>query len=98
MVNEILSLQNINICNQYDSSITNLYTDFKLNAPSYNKVNSDLKDSSNNLKVCFQNIRGLKGKISQLSNLLYSELPHKLCITEHHLKDLEMDMMSNRIL
>ena len=39
-------------------------------------------------------MRGLKGKISQLSNTLYSELPHFLCITEHHLKDLEIDIMS----
>ena len=39
-------------------------------------------------------MRGLKGKIRQLSNILYSELPHLLCITEHHLKDLEIDMMS----
>jgi hypothetical protein len=39
---------------------------------------------------CFIKTRGL----SQLSNVLYSELPHLLCINEHHLKDLEMAMMS----
>jgi len=94
MVNDIWSLENSNICNQYESSITNIYPACKLNPLSYNKVNSDLKDSSNNPKVYHQNIRGLKGKIRQLSTILYSELPHILCITEHHLKDLEMDMMT----
>jgi len=53
-----------------------------------------LKDSSKNLKVYHQNIRGLKGKLSQLSNILYSELPHLLYITEHHLIDLEIVMKS----
>jgi hypothetical protein len=38
----------------------------------------------------------LRGKQSQLSNILYSELPHIICITgiEHHLKYFEMDMMT----
>ena len=75
MVNEILNVENSNIHKQYDSSITHLYPDFKLNPPSYNKVDSGLRDSSNNLKVYHQNIRGLKGKISSLSNILYSEAP-----------------------
>ena len=86
---DILSLENSNIHNQYDSSITNCYPDFKLNPP-YINVNSTVKDSSNNLKVYHQNIRGLKGKISQLSNILYSELPCLLFITEHYFKDLEI--------
>jgi hypothetical protein len=86
--------ENSNIRNQYDSSTTNFYSDFIFNLPSYDKVNSDLNDSSNNLKVYHQNIRGLRGKLSQLSNILYSELPHITCITEHHLKDFEMDMKS----
>jgi hypothetical protein len=94
MVNDILNLKNSNICYQYDSTTTNFYPDFKLNSPSYYSVNSDLQDNSNNIKVYHQNIRGLKGKISQLSNILYSELPHVLCVTEHHLKDYEMDMMT----
>jgi len=62
MVNDILSLENGTIQNQYDSSTTNLYSDYKLNPPSNSKVNSDFKDSSNNLKVYHQNIRGLRCK------------------------------------
>jgi len=94
MVNDILCLESTNIRNQHGSSTTNFYSDFKLKPPSYNKVNSDFKDSSNNLKVYHQNIRSLSGKLSQLSNILYSELPHIICITEHHLKDFEIDMMT----
>jgi hypothetical protein len=88
MVNDTSSIENSNIQHQYDSSTANFYSYFKFNLPSYNK------DSSNNLKVYHQNIRGLRGKISQLSNILYSELPHTVYITEHHLKDFEMNMMS----
>jgi hypothetical protein len=36
----------------------------------------------------------LRGKLSQLSDILYSELPHIICITEHHLKYFEMDVMT----
>jgi hypothetical protein len=91
---DILSLEDSNIRNQYDSPITNFYPDLKLISPSYINANSSLKDSSSNLKVHYQNTRGLKGKMSQLSNILYSELPHLLCIIQHHLKDLEINMMS----
>jgi len=76
MVKDILSLEDSIICNQYDNSITNFYPDFKLNSPTYIKVNPPLKDRSNNLKVYHQNIRGLKGKISLLPNILYFELSH----------------------
>jgi len=85
-------LENTNIRNQYGSSTTNFYSDFKLNPPSYNKLNFDFKNSSNNLKVYHQSIRSLRVKLSQLSNILYSELPHIICITEHHLKDFEIDI------
>jgi hypothetical protein len=71
-VKDVLNLENSNICNEYDSFITNLYPDFKQNPPKYINVNSALKDSSSNLNVYHQNIIGLKGKINQLSNILYS--------------------------
>ena len=56
MVNDILSPENSNIHNQYDSPSTNFYPDFKLSPPSYYTVNSDLQDNSNNLKVYHQSI------------------------------------------
>ena len=43
MVKDILSLEDTNICNQHDSSITNFYPDFKFYSPSYINVNSPLK-------------------------------------------------------
>jgi hypothetical protein len=92
MVNDISSIENSNIQNQYNSPTFHFYSDFKFNLPSYNY--NDLKVSSNNLKVYHQNVRGLKDKLSQLSNILYSELPHIICINEHHLKDFEMEMVS----
>jgi exonuclease III len=52
------------------------------------------QSSSHNAKVYHQNVRGLKGKLSLLSNFLYSEFPHIVCITEHHLKDQEMNLAS----
>jgi hypothetical protein len=36
----------------------------------------------------------LRGKLSQLSNILYSELPHIICITEQQHKDFEVDTMA----
>ena len=58
MVNDTSSIENSNIQNQYDSSTTNFYSDFKFNLPSYNKVNSDLKDSSNNLSPKHKRLEG----------------------------------------
>jgi hypothetical protein len=92
-VNDISSIENSNIPNQYYSSTANFYSNFKFILPSNNKVNSDLKDRSNNLKVYHQNTRGLRGQLSKLSNILYSKLPHTTCITEQHLKVFEMDIM-----
>jgi hypothetical protein len=91
---EILSLEDSNIRNQHKSSITDIYPDFKLNPPSYIIVNFALKYSSNYLKFYLENIRDLKRKINQAPNVSLSELPRLLCITEHHLRDLEIDMMS----
>jgi exonuclease III len=45
-----------------------------------------------NLEVYHENVRGLKGKLSLLSQFLDSELAHIVCITEHHLKDQDMDL------
>jgi hypothetical protein len=63
MVNDILSLENSNIRNQYDSSTTNFYPDFELNPPSYYTVNSDLQDySTNNLMFYHQTQEAWKEK------------------------------------
>ena len=36
-------------------------------------------------------IRGLKSKVGELSNSLQPDYPHILCLTEHHLKNFEID-------
>jgi hypothetical protein len=59
-----------------------------------NHVNTHEQGSHHNLKVYHQNVRGLKGKQNMLSNFLYFELSHIVCLTEHHLKDQEIKLAS----
>jgi hypothetical protein len=48
------------------------------------------QSTCNFLKV-YQNIRGLFGKTEQLLNSLSYDLPHIICLTEHHLKEYEIN-------
>jgi len=50
-----------------------------------------LINSKNHFKIFHQNIRGLKSKVDKLSNSLFPDYPNILCLTEHHLKDYEID-------
>jgi hypothetical protein len=43
------------------------------------------------LHIYHQNIQGLRGKIDEILNFLYPNFPHILCISEHHLDQLELD-------
>jgi hypothetical protein len=57
-----------------------------------NDTNTDKRTNSKNLfKIFHQNIRGLKSKVDELSNSLYPDYPHIMCLTKHHLKDYEID-------
>jgi len=56
--------------------------------------NTNKQDSLHNLKVYHQNVRGLKDKLNLLSNFFYSEFIHIICLTEHHLKDHEINLVS----
>jgi hypothetical protein len=47
--------------------------------------------SQNYLKIYHQNIYGLKSKINGLLSSLYPNLPHIICISEHHLWCAEID-------
>jgi hypothetical protein len=53
-------------------------------------------NTSNPLKVCHQNIRGLFGRkkknthTQELLCSLLSDPPHKICLIEHHLKEYEI--------
>ena len=55
------------------------------------KPASPLPQHSNN--VFHQNIRGLKSKADELSTSLLPNYPHIICLTEHHLKDYEINMI-----
>jgi hypothetical protein len=59
----------------------------------YHVNNRSLLYSSDNnsLNVYHQNIRGLKGKTSELISSLYPDLTHLLCLTEHHLDYPDID-------
>ena len=46
--------------------------------------------------VYHQNIRGLKDKV-QAFTPIFPEIPHILCLTEHHIKKNEIDMISIEI-
>ena len=48
-------------------------------------------NSKNLFKIFHQNIRGLKSKVDDISNSLRPDYPHILCLTEHHLKNFEVD-------
>jgi hypothetical protein len=57
--------------------------------------NQHLVSNTNNLfKVYCQNIRGLKHKVQEFTTSLFPVLPHILHLTEHHLKEDGIDMIS----
>jgi hypothetical protein len=57
-----------------------------------NKESNKNVNINNLFKIFHQNIRGLKGKINEFMFSVFSELPHINCLTEHHLKDYEIDI------
>jgi len=56
-----------------------------------NTKTSKPMNSKNLFKIFHQNIRGLNSKVDELSNSLWPDCPHILCLTEHHLKNFEID-------
>jgi exonuclease III len=63
-----------------------------LNDQSQGGHNEDkLASEDDTITIYHQNIRGLRNKRAELLNSLLLELPQTLCITEHHLKELELD-------
>jgi exonuclease III len=50
-----------------------------------------LTNSKNLFKIVHQNIRGLKSKVDELTNSLSPDYPQIMCLTEHRLKDYEID-------
>ena len=46
-----------------------------------------------NFNIYHQNIHGLNGKIDELVISIASEMPHLICLTEHHLRYNEIDVV-----
>ena len=65
-----------------------------LNAISNKKVikNSSQVPRNKSLKIFHQNIRGLGKKANELYRHLHYDLPHILCLSEHHLSESELQM------
>jgi len=66
-----------------------LSTELPPKSKSKTKLPPQLKDSVS-LTVYHQNIQGLRGKVNELLSQLYPTFPHILCLSEHHLKHLEL--------
>jgi hypothetical protein len=58
-------------------------------------VSSNLETSkfSSPVAIYHQNIQGLRCKTDELLNFLEPNLPHVLCISEHHLNQLELGLI-----
>jgi hypothetical protein len=72
---------------------TNPSVNNKCQAIEIRKGNNSLLKSIKNkvLRVFHQNIRGLRNKTNELISSMHSNLPHILCLTEHHMKQLELE-------
>ena len=50
--------------------------------------------ASKSFTVVHQNIRGLRGKSNEFIGSVLLKLPYVICLTEHHLKELEIENLS----
>jgi hypothetical protein len=50
--------------------------------------------NQNNITIYHQHIRGIINKTEELLLSFTSELPHVICLSEHHLKDYEINTIS----
>jgi hypothetical protein len=88
-VNE-LDLSKSGICNSHSSSYSNSYRNV---IPSINMAQaSRSNDSGAPLKLYRQNIRGMKGKLSELMVHLSKVTSDIVCVTEHHLNASEIEL------
>jgi len=64
------------------------------NSHSIRRNNSSIKniEDKGRFRVLHQNIRGLKSKVNELLISLLDEAPHIICLTEHHLKEDEIEI------
>jgi hypothetical protein len=75
--------------------ISQLLTNININKifpiPRHDVTNKN-DDISNRFKNYHQNTQGLKGKTNEIMLSLLTEAHHLICLTEHHLKNYEIDV------
>ena len=81
---------NTHICNATSNVTLNDNPDYRIRDHSNNTRTLNSKKSTP-LLIYHQNIRGQQNKTDELSVLWSTNLPHLLCITEHHLRDHEIN-------
>jgi hypothetical protein len=92
--------QSVNICAKLDSMcFCEVHSFPRLNDKPFKNKNENSNSYYNNntsssFKIYHQDIRCLKNKINEFTSLLFPEYPHILCLTEHHLRDNKIDMIS----
>jgi hypothetical protein len=58
-------------------------------------IESNFMSAKNNvIKICHQNVRGLRAKCNELLCHLQEQSPHFLCFTEHHLGNSERTLLN----
>jgi hypothetical protein len=57
-------------------------------------VNDTFNLDSNAFTIHHQNICGLKGKTDELISSMSPNLPHILCLSEHHIKHTKFDQIN----
>jgi hypothetical protein len=72
---------------------TNPSVNNKCQATEIRKGNNSMLKSVKNkvLRVFHQNVRGLRNKTNELISSMHSNLPHLLCLTGHHMKQLKLE-------
>jgi exonuclease III len=66
--------------------------DRTISSPVISTYGNKNDDGNHSLTIFHQNIHGLKGKIDEFVLSVISEMPHLICLSEHHLKCEEMEV------
>ena len=65
-----------------------------ISSPGISLIDDNKKEADKQtFTIYHQNIHGLKGKTDELMVSFAPEMPHLICLTEHHLKDNEIDVV-----
>jgi hypothetical protein len=77
-------------CAQFTATLKYNQIHFYKNCAKNNNLRFTDSDSNQVLKIYHQNIYGLAPKMNNLLISLYPDLPHILCLTEHHLGQFQI--------